>query len=109
VRGSGRGELLLAEGIEDTLTAALMLPGRAAWAGIDAGNLAAVVLPPEFSVVIFVRQRDGDNPAVRRDREKAIDTWRAEGRSVRFVDPLPGYKDVNEWWQARHRASGRAA
>jgi hypothetical protein len=109
VRGSGRGELLIGEGIEDTLTASLMLPGRAAWTALDIGNLAAVRLPQEFRSVTLVRQRDGDNEAVRLAREKVIAAWRAEDRGVQFLDPPRGYKDINDWMQARRRGLDHAA
>jgi hypothetical protein len=100
-RGAGRGELQIGEGIEDTLTASLMQPGRVAWAALDIGNLTAIVLPPEFHRVVLIRQRDGDNESVRLAREKVIDAWQGQGRTVRPLDPLPGFKDVNDWWQAQ--------
>jgi hypothetical protein len=108
VHGCGRGEVLIGEGIEDTLTASLMHPGRAAWAALDIGNLTAITLRPEFHTVIFARQRDGDNETVRFAREKVIAAWRAQGRSVRPLDPPAGYKDINDWWQA-YRGAGREA
>jgi phage/plasmid primase-like uncharacterized protein len=91
--------VLLAEGIEDALTAALMHPQLGVLAAVSVGNLAAISFPPHVRLVVLVRQRDGTNGGVYRAREKAIRRWLAEGRCVEVLDPPPGVKDINEAWQ----------
>jgi hypothetical protein len=98
--------VLVAEGIEDALTASLLLPHHGVLAAICADNLAAVALPPHARVVVLVRQRDGANAGVRRTRETAIRRWLDEGRRVEVLDPPRGAKDINEAWQT---ALARAA
>lgn len=101
--------VLIAEGIEDALTAALAWPEARVLAAVDIGNLALISLPEKFRQLILVVDRDGFNIAADRAREAVLDRWQAEGRGVELVVPPPGYKDVNAFWQANDGARVAAA
>jgi hypothetical protein len=97
---AGTDELLLGEGIENTLTAARLAPGLTCWAGLSIGNLAQIALPARFRVVRLVRGRDGDKAQLRELRERMVARWQAEQRAVRPIDPPAGFKDINDWAQS---------
>jgi hypothetical protein len=94
-------ELLIGEGIENSLSASLNYPDLRCWAGISVGNLEAIDLPPRFTYVKLIRDRDGNNQGVHATRVRMITTWQEEGRSVTFLDPPLGFKDVNDWWRSK--------
>jgi hypothetical protein len=95
-------ELVLAEGIENALSAALFCPGmRVAASGFN-GNLPALELPPGIRKVLFCRDRDGENRPVLRNLERAAERWLSEGRAVEFIEPPAPFKDLNDWLQARN-------
>jgi hypothetical protein len=102
--------LLVAEGIENALSAAIMRPDRRAIAAVSVGNIAAIDLPPKFNDVLLVEDRDGENDAVVQAHMRAINRWLEEGRGVSFLKPPAGISDVNEWWQLLLREEqGRVA
>lgn len=88
--------LILAEGIENALSAALLRPGLRAAASLSVSNLSALRLPPAIRRVVLVRDRDGSNGGVRIARERAITRWLDEGRVVDVIDPPPSQKDMND-------------
>jgi hypothetical protein len=94
-------ELLIGEGIENSLSASLNYPDLRCWAGISVGNLEAVDLPPQFPYVKLIRDRDGNNQGVHAARMGMIARWQGEGRSITFVDPPRGFKDVNDWRRSK--------
>jgi hypothetical protein len=103
VRRPGASTVILAEGIENGLTAAALWPeGASAAAAYAAGNLRAIALPPSYSRVVLVRDRD-DNPRSHGPacRAAAILRWWQEGRSVTLLDAPAGYADLNEAAQDR--------
>jgi Toprim domain len=102
-------ELLLGEGIENCLSAALLFPELRCWSSTSVGNLLAIAIPRQFRRIRLIRDRDGKNEGVRSTRKEAIARWLNEGRNVRFLDPPPGFKDLNDWWRARQvgRRRGR--
>jgi hypothetical protein len=76
--------LVVAEGIETTIAAAMLLrlPG---WAAVSAGNLGeALALPPAVREVLIAA--DADAPG-REAARQAARRWKAEGRAVRVAMP----------------------
>jgi hypothetical protein len=65
-----------------------------------------VQLPEQLSDLILAFDRDGENPAARAGRERAVRQYMEQGRSVREVFPPQGHKDFNAWHQA---LGGKAA
>jgi hypothetical protein len=87
--------LVLSEGIEDGLTAHLLLPELAAAAAYSVGNLRAP-LPDAVRRVVLVRDRE-DNPRSHGPacRAAAILQWWQQGRAVTCLDPPDGFADLN--------------
>jgi hypothetical protein len=96
----GDETVAVTEGIEDALTVALHMPEWRVLAAVSLGNMAELVLPQSVSRLVLVFDRDGENPAARRGRDRAVAAHQRAGREVRIVLPPEGYKDVNEWWRA---------
>ena len=92
--------VLIGEGIENTLSGAVLRPELRAFAAVAIGNFAAITLPENFSFVVLVQDRDGENEGSRRARERAIDRWLNEGRGVEVMKPPEGHADMNAWLQA---------
>lgn len=90
----------ICEGIEDALTLALHDPALRVLAAISLSNLGNVQLPAQLSDVILAFDRDGENPAARAGRERAVRQYLEQGRAVREVFPPQGFKDFNAWHQA---------
>jgi phage/plasmid primase-like uncharacterized protein len=92
--------LVIAEGIETSLAAAVILKAPA-WAAVSAGNLAETLALPEMvrEVVIAV---DNDGPGRRAARQAAA-RWRAEGRAVRIAMPDRPGTDFNVLLRERAR------
>jgi Toprim domain len=94
--------LLLAEGIENALAAAMCcvdapdLPDDPrVWAAVDLGNFAVLELPPEIHSVILVH--DNDNERFGGYRDRVARAWLEEGRSVQHMRPPRGFKDFNDY------------
>lgn len=89
----GPGPLVVAEGLETTLSVALMVPGPAeVWAAMTAGGMAAFRLPevPDRLIVAV----DGDRPG--RDAGRTLaDRACAAGWTVEWADPGDGL-DFND-------------
>ena len=100
--------VLIAEGIENALTAAQWYPELRALACVAAANLPLVRLPEQVPSVMLVRDRDGENLAIKDARDRALVRWTAEGRAVAIWEPPEQYKDANDFWQA-HQAGECAA
>lgn len=101
--------IAIAEGIEDALTIALHCPEWRVVACISVGNMGELDLPPTITDVRLCFDRDGENPACRAARERAIDRYMHEGRSVFTLQPAEGFKDFNEEHQAALRGRRGAA
>jgi hypothetical protein len=101
--------IAIAEGIEDALTIALHCPEWRVVACVSAGNMGELTLPPAIGEVRLCFDRDGENPAVRVARERAIDRFVREGRRVFGMDPPEGFKDFNDWHMAAQRGRRGAA
>jgi hypothetical protein len=93
---------LIAEGIEDGLTAALAAPERRVIVALDIGNMATIELPVAIAEIVILAQRDpwwhdsARRPApARLALEAAIRHFQAQGRRVRLALPPPESKDLN--------------
>lgn len=84
-------EVIVAEGIEDALTMQQEL-GISAWAAAGAGMLRRLRLPRSVASVII--GADGDAPGEAAATEVA-ERFASEGRTVRIIRPMPGFKDFN--------------
>lgn len=90
--------LVIGEGIETALSAALLLR-LPAWAAISAGNLSdSLILPAEVREVIIAA--DHDEPG-RKAAQRAAARWKAEGRRVRIALPDKPGTDFNDLWRER--------
>lgn len=93
--------VILAEGIETALSAALLLQGPA-WAAVSAGNLAnTLILPRHVRKVVIAA--DNDAPG-RRAAKRAWSRFRAEGRAVEICVPDREDFDFNDVLKARVHA-----
>ena len=72
--------------------------GQHAWAALSAGNLVALVLPPEVRSVVIAADAD---MAGRRAAVAAARRWIAEGRAVRIATPNKPGLDFNDIQAAR--------
>lgn len=84
-------EMIIAEGIEDALTLQQEL-GIPAWAAAGAGMLQRVLIPEGATSIIIGADRDDAGEAA---AQAVAQRLAAEGRTVRIIRPLPGYKDWN--------------
>jgi hypothetical protein len=92
------GELVVAEGIETTASAGLVLE-LPAWAAIVAGNLASgLVLPTSIRKVIVAVDRDAAGMDA---ADRAKFRFRREGREVRVATPNNDGEDFNDILLAR--------
>jgi phage/plasmid primase-like uncharacterized protein len=87
-------ELLVAEGIETTLSCMQMfgLPG---WAALCTTGLAALDLPGEVRKVLIAADND-ENGAGQHAAAVAFERWRAEGHQVRILLPPAVGTDFND-------------
>lgn len=99
--------LAISEGIEDGLSVAIECPDWRVVAALDSGNMPSLALPATITDVVLALQRDGENRAVARAVEAAIDRFTAEGRQVRIARPPEGIKDWNDWRRDLARAAER--
>jgi hypothetical protein len=93
--------LLLAEGIENALSASVAFPGVRCCAYISAGNLAAVseLLPRHADPIILVVDRDEGSRGryhIQAQRELALRRWLDQGRRVIVVAAPRGVKNLND-------------
>jgi Toprim domain len=90
-----RETLVLTEGIEDGLSAALGNPALRVWAAISLGNLANVPIPQCIDGIIVHRQSDWQKLQAVAAFERAIAALEASGRPVVIVEAMTG-KDLND-------------
>ena len=84
--------LCVAEGIETAL-AVTTACGIPAWAGLSAGGIRALVLPPEARMVLICADNDA-NEIGQRAAADAAQRWLAEGRRVRIAMPPESDTDM---------------
>lgn len=100
--------VFVAEGIENGLSAAVLRPDARVLGAISLGNLREMVLPPQVSRVIVIRDHDV-NPQNRAQVDRAKERWLGEGRAVGDWECPEGGKDLNDVLMAALRAEGQAA
>lgn len=93
----------VAEGIETGLSAAVIKPEARVLAAISLGNLRDLVLPPQVTRVVVIRDHD-TNPKNRAQVERAKERWLGEGRAVGEWECPEGGKDLNDALMAAARA-----
>lgn len=87
--------LLMTEGIEDALSAMILLPERRIICAASLGNLAQVELPPNVAELTIIADRD-ENDTARAALDRAIAVHQAAGRKVRIWQNTHGGKDLND-------------
>lgn len=87
--------LVLTEGVEDGLTAAIAEPKHRVWAMIALGNMANVPVPACIDGIIVHRQNDWDKRQAVQQFERGKAALEATGRPVVEVAALGG-KDLND-------------
>jgi putative DNA primase/helicase len=101
-------QLVVAEGVEDALSAHI-LHGIPAWAALSAGNMVELILPPRFKEILILADKDEPDANGRRigldNAHKLARRLRAEGRHVLVRKPK-ALKDANDVLRAL-RAGGR--
>jgi len=88
--------VLIAEGIEDALSAVIAAPEHRVLAAVSLANLANLVLPQAIGTVVILAQNDpAGSPAVR-VLDRAVDAFRRQGRRVKLARPPVLIKDIND-------------
>lgn len=90
----------ITEGIEDALSAVILLPEARVIAGISLSNFGGVQLPDTISTVTLIADRDPGADA-QRALARAIATHQRAGREVRIWQNRDGGKDLNDALRAR--------
>lgn len=85
----------LAEGIEDALSAVVLMPEARVLAAVSLSNLGAVVLPPAVTVVTLIADRD-ESEGARRALDRAVAAHAEAGREVRLWRNRGTGKDLND-------------
>ena len=93
----------IAEGIEDGLSVARLLPEARVLVAISVSNFGAIWLPEQVGEVTIVGQNDPEtmpdgrpHPA-REAIARAIDVHARKGRTVKLARPPLPHKDFNDW------------
>lgn len=86
-------ELIIAEGIETTLSA-MEIFGLPGWSSVSAAGLKTVELPPTVRCVVIAEDNDLTG-AGQRNALAARQRWTGEGRAVRVVIPPEAGTDFN--------------
>lgn len=88
--------VLIAEGIEDGLSAAVAAPEYRVLAAVSLANLANLWLPPVITGVVILAQNDPPGSPAARALDRAIAGFRQQGRRVRLARPPAPVKDIND-------------
>lgn len=92
------GPLIITEGIEDAITAAVARPECRVWAAGSLAGLDGLAWPACASSVVLVADNDWDTPEAISAFERAEAKWQAmaKGRPLKVVRAEVG-KDLNDW------------
>ena len=109
-RGGVAEPLVITEGIEDALTAAIASPHMRIWAAGSLAGMGGLGWPDCASAVVLVADNDWETPEAVKAFEGVEAKWRAmaQGRPLKVVRAERG-KDLNDWARedrARDGASG---
>jgi putative DNA primase/helicase len=94
-------ELIVAEGVETTLSAMQIL-GLPGWSAVSAGGLRTIELPSVVRNIVIAADND-HNGAGQCSALAAYDRWTDEGRSVRIRCPSMVGHDYNDILVGRSR------
>jgi putative DNA primase/helicase len=86
--------LVVGEGIESTLSAALPC-GLAAWAAISASGIEKLLLPSDARHVVIAADNDMNYRGQRAAQQAGVH-WCVEGRHVRIATPSTSGTDFND-------------
>lgn len=86
---------LIAEGIEDGLTAVCADPSRRVLVAVSLSNMGSLELPEQIPGVVLLGQND-EKPQAIAALERAVEHFQRSGKRVRIARPPAGVKDVNE-------------
>jgi hypothetical protein len=104
LRDAGDGvELDITEGIEDGLSVALEIPEARVWVGVALSSMANIILPANVAVVNLWQQNDPANSQAARAFETMVHNFQMQGKTVKLATAPEGFKDVNDWRQAKAR------
>lgn len=98
----------VAEGIEDALSCATILPEAVVLAAISLSNLGSLWLPETVAEVTLIADRDEGEQA-QAALSRAIETHARAGRRVRLWQNTGGGKDLNDALNARRNEEKGAA
>lgn len=88
-------KVLITEGVEDGLSAAVLMPSARIVVAISLSNLGNVILPRNIAEVTLIADRD-ENPEARAALDRAIRAHAKAGRVVRLWQNQSGGKDLND-------------
>lgn len=90
--------LIITEGIEDAITAAISRPQDRVWAAGSLSLLGTLGWPPCANAVVLVADNDWDKPQAVAAFERVLAHWQsmAAGRALKVVRAAAG-KDLNDW------------
>jgi hypothetical protein len=99
--GTCRDEIdtIVAEGIEDALSAAIIAREHRVLAAVSLSAMGSMWLPAGVPGVIIAAQNDPAGSAAERGLARAVAHFRALGKSVRLLRPPVFVKDINELLQ----------
>ncbi|MEE8206878.1 MAG: toprim domain-containing protein [Nitrospinaceae bacterium] len=90
------GELMVFEGIEDALTAAMVRSELRIAVGVTVGHLSLMMLPACFSKITIVADNDAPESRAAKELETAVKNFQNQGLKVFLIRPPEGFKDINE-------------
>ncbi|MBE2191880.1 MAG: toprim domain-containing protein [Alphaproteobacteria bacterium] len=97
--------VVIAEGIEDALSIALLYPERRVIASVSIGNMQNIELPNAIEKVYIAVDNDHGNKQAEAAISNAIKKFYAEGRDV-FTMRSPAGKDFNDFIQKYKTTAG---
>lgn len=106
--------VMIGEGIEDTLSAVMVMPELRAIAAVSLSNMANLWLPDAIGDVLLLAQNDpaldsrGERHPAQIALERAIKHFQAIGKRVRVFRPPSGARDLNELLTKTSRTEGAA-
>jgi hypothetical protein len=92
--------LVITEGIEDGLSAAVAAPERRVMAAVSLGNMANILLPPAIRTIIIAAQNDAPGSRAARSLDRTVVTFKRQGRRVKIARPPSNVKDLNDLLRA---------
>lgn len=101
VRRGVTAPLIITEGLEDALVAAIAQPDVRVWFAGSLDNMGELAWPACCSSVVLVADNDWETPEAVAAFDRVVDRWKsaAAGRPVKVVRADKG-KDLNDWARA---------